>query len=364
MLKIFGLGSFPSWDAALASRFCDEDPEAREALLWFRARLGESWKGWEESFHLATRFFNGFQGLAWEGVRLYRDLQILANAPNLEMVLRRGIGSNQWAQFTAAEMALTFCAPFHVADHPVEFLKNDQDTCPDARIEIAGRPVVIEFKGLHLTSELEKWQQFGAKVSQGLMRQDLDFTSFHIHFAPGALAHVDDIVSALVALHASGEPGWHELPHDGGQVALNPSRDRQRFEYPVSQKPDLERIVLKLRGWCTQLADLPFPTLLVVRASVFDVFHPGQNFETAGAIVTALTEELSTKRMISGMVVYDEPFMPALASVEQVTPDHRMVIGTTSRGFPRFALLVPNPAARVALNGAEMDAIVGPNMVW
>lgn len=68
--------------------------------------------------------------------------------------------------------------------------------------------------------------------------------------------------------------------------------------------------------------------------------------------------------MVSGIVIYDEPFMPALRSYAQVRADHRVAIGTTTRGLPRFVLLVPNPVARVPLEIAELDAIVGPGMVW
>lgn len=84
-------GNVRSWDAAAT------DPttvgEVAEAVAFFRAHLGDAWRGWSIGAPLATRFHTAFQGGLREWVRLYRLARSLDGVRNLGRLLQGGVGS-------------------------------------------------------------------------------------------------------------------------------------------------------------------------------------------------------------------------------------------------------------------------------
>lgn len=361
-IKMPSVAGRMSWDdAARALR----DPEPAAAVVFFRAALGEDWRGWTAGAPLADAFVTAFQIGPPECVRLHRMIGALDGTANLDLVVK-DLGSRSWTKYVAAAMALEFCSRLHVADHAVQLIKPDEQKRPDARVILADRWVMIEFKSLHDGDDHAPWEGFVDQVLFGLWEHSLELDSFDIEFAEEALeTPAAAIVESLRRIHASRTYEFETLPMGAGRARC---ADRKaRYSIPVAQDDDVTRIEKKLRArtWSRQLAIITGATLLVVKSkSIFGGFGRRYVVERAAEACVGLIPVLRHLPEIGAVLVYEEPMLGVPPPFSAETTELSISMGASEGGHARVAMLIANPAARVPLATSEREVLVGDKMLW
>ena len=363
-----GLGRPQTW--AEAAAHASSDREMVDAVVFFRGILDEAWKGWRGDHHFARSFHTATQGGPREWVRLYRLALALNRTPGLE-VLVRGLGGATWREHVAAEQALEFCGRFRQAGHRIELIQNTHMVSPDTRVWLHDRPVTIEFKALHDRDERAPWTAFEDEVMGGLMERLMrreawnpDYFMLQVEFEEPARRHVAVVVDTLLQILDSRDEAWRDLPEGAGRARFTEEPSERGWSTPGPQQDDLTRVVGNMRSkWIKQLRTVDGPTLLVVLTEQMFPTRPEALRAQLHDITTALREILPERRMLGGVLLHEEPYLPPHVPVFHSAPDWRFAMGATE-GRARAALLMLNPAARVALVPDEIDRLVGPDMRW
>lgn len=331
------------------------DADTLEAMHRFRSLLGDNWPGWRTGAPLANRFHTTFQGGLPEGVRLVRLLAALEGVPNRDLAIRQGLGSNSWQHFLAAVMALELTPRLNEGGVDVEFIRNESAKCADVLMRPAGRAVVLELKALHNQLEEEDWDALIDLLFD--MRHPFAFHDFDIDFEYAALDHPDAVYEGLATMSKVTDTQWHALPKSVGR-ARRRIGELASYRLPFVQKPPVERIILKLKSWCNQLRDLRNPTLIVVQApNAFEFSRTEQLFLQTHHLEQCLRTALASKRMISGVLVYEKPFLPPLERRLYRVGSSGLMTGAAD-GFGVIGALVLNPVARVPLTKCELQPVI------
>ena len=374
-LQVTGFGSATSWGDVIAdSRTVGE---MAEAVAYFRRVLGDQWQGWRSEpftwdFHahrkkraqLAEVFDLSFQGGPREWVRLYRLIQALDGVAHVEALVRSDLGSSEWTEFLAATMTLEFCGRLRPLGHAIELIETaDLKKPPDARIILAKRPVVVEFKALHEHAEMAPWDDLWAWANQQLPLVIPELYYLEIEPSERALEQPVAFFEGLRALKRSGVADFQDLPLGTGRARIIDRRD-SLWRYPVHARPELQRIAGKTAGdWWKKFREAKGPTLLVVRTGMLF----GENHEHALAkaeeAALELARVLAARDMISAIVIYDEILWSPRQAAFFERPNFRLNIAPID-GCDRAALLVLNSRANVPLGAQEIDALVSPAMHW
>ncbi len=358
-----GIGRLRSWDEASAQ--ATDDREMSAAVAFFRALLGEEWKGWQEAHHLARSFHTATQGGPREWIRLHRLAQLFESTPALECLVA-DLGADTWRDHIAAEQALEFCGRFKRAGHRVEFIQTTHQVSPDTRVWLCDRPVTIEFKALHERDERAAWDGFEEELTKRLLHHGALADSFQldIAFAEPALQHRERTIDALLQIWDQRDHSWRDLPEGAGRARYAEEPAEAGWTVPVSQQPDLKRLLSNLRSkWVRQLDAADGPTLLVVLTEhLFSMKLDAQRAQIP-SIVDALQKTLSGRRMLGGVLLHEEPFLPARVPIFDSGEDWSFTTGS-SEGRARTALLARNSSARVPLTIDEIDLLLGPRMGW
>jgi hypothetical protein len=335
--------------------------------VYFRRVLREGWRGWEKQAQFACRFYNGFQTTEREWVRYHRFACALGCGPNVEHLVKSDLGSHVWSEFMSAACTLEFLGSFQLAGHGAELIQNTHETSPDARLKIQNRWVTVEFKAMNPSEDQRAWSDFEAEVFALLMSEGLEVDSFDIDFSPVALGAAASVVEGLVAISQSRSTDFLPLPNGAGRAKYVKGTGKlPGFTIPLNVRSDQGRLLDKLSSaWWQQLAQVEGPTLLVVRArSLFPLDSLDDTSKMAANLATALRERLRGRRMVSGVLLYDEPFWPAHEPIHHAEEAFRLTIGPSPSGTLRITLLVTNPEPRVHLLAEEMGSLVGPQMIW
>ena len=85
--------------------------------------------------------------------------------------------------------------------------------------------------------------------------------------------------------------------------------------------------------------------------------------DVARDAASRLQRALADRKMISGLLLHEEPFEPPSAPLLHADRGWRFAMCTTE-GRARTALVVENAAANVVLTEHEFDVLVGENMHW
>jgi hypothetical protein len=363
LLQMPARGGFGSWQEA------EGDPgtvgEVADAVGCLRTILGERWMGWAKSAPLANVFTISFQEGPREWVRLQRLVRDLEGVPGRDRVVRRDLGSPEWTQYMAAVMALEFCGRLRRSGRRAEFIQNTDAKSPDARIDLAGRWVTVEFKAMHEPDEMKAWNELHDLAFEYLARHGLDLGGLEVNCEQGAVEPGvrSAFLDGLLAVKQSGSTDRVELPAQSGR-ARNIPCNVGRWRFPVEEVPDIERIVRKMLGkWRRQLAKEPGPTVLVVRTGALFGEALGAVVSNAEAAARSLAAAAQRLPSVAAVVVYDEMFWQPPAPAFLGVSSYRLSIGAAD-GCARAALLVPNGAAAVPLTPAELDSLVRPDMLW
>jgi hypothetical protein len=327
--------------------------------------LGEAWPGWGAAFPFACQFFVDFQHKPPEGVRLWRMVQGLRGVSGFHDVVKSGLGGKSWSDYLAGVMGLEFLSRAQSAGCTVEFIERDSGRTADARITVVDRPITVEFKALHEPDELEPWSDFEGALMAGLTRRGVQGIAFERDLEPAALTNPEAVADGLASIAVRGVREFEALPGRTGRARL--AEDNMGCcGYPVENKDELARITSKLRSkkWYAQL-DVEGPTLLVVRArTIFGGGEPGRVGMAARLIADGLCEPLRRLEMIGAVLVYEEPFWAPRFPLDARADELRVRIDTSGSGFARFMSLTHNPGAGTPLTEAELDRLVGPDLIW
>lgn len=349
-----------TWESAAAAA---GDAELVAAVTKFRVLLGEDWKGWSETRPLASHFGMSFQGGPPEWVRLSRLIEHLQGAQGVEALVRLDLGSSAWPQYVAAVMALEFCGRFAAHGRFVEFIETaDHEAPADAFVDVAQRPIRVEFKALHEAEFLAKWNELMEWVTNRMAAQSAD-NEVDVWCYPPALENREALLADLIAVRAAKCPDMIQLPSGTGQARYT-GLNVMGWSYPEKQRPDLERLLSKLASrWWRKFRNADRPGLLVVRTSMLF----GESFAgvegRAQEIAEAVTAVLPSIPGASAIVIYDDPFWPPIPATHQVIASARLCTGTMG-GCARIVLLVTNTEAAFPLTTEELELLIGPNMAW
>jgi hypothetical protein len=357
LLQIHTTSRIRSWgDAVADSRSVGE---FADAVGYFRQVLGDCWAGWDKRSPLATVFDPSFQHGPREWVRLYRLIRSLRDTVELDEVVRRGIGSSQWVQYVATVEMLEFCARLVPNGCAVEFIKNASEKTPDARVNIAGRWITIEFKALHEADAKREWYELLAWVSGEIVARGSSLTGLDIRCAAPALYERDAFLQGLIAVKSTRSPTFVQLPAGTGHARYGGPGPRD-WMTPVPQASDLSRLINKLAGrWWKQLARAGTPTLIVVRSSMLSGLCPQHDLlPHAASVAAALDDVLQRFPMVGGVLIYDEPFQAPAGKVLLRHARFLLSLGAAD-GCRRIALLVQNRTADLRLHESEVLALLG-----
>lgn len=358
-----GIGRPQSWEEASAQ--ASDDVEMTAAVGFFRGLLGEEWKGWQEAHHLARSFHTSTQGGPREWIRLYRLAQLFEPTPALKLLVD-DLGGSTWRDHIAAEQALEFCGRFHRAGHRVELIQNNHERSPDTRVWLCDRPVTIEFKALHERDERAPWNAFEEELVQRLLHHGALTGPFllDIAFAEPALQHREQTIDALLQIWDQPGSSWRDLPDGAGRARHTEDPAEAGWTIPVPQQSALKRLLSNLRSkWVRQLATADGPTLLVVLTEDMFAVKLDTLREQVPSAVEMLQKILPGRRMLSGVLLHEEPFLPERAAVFFSGEDWRFTTGSTEGRF-RTALLALNSSSRFPLTTEEIDLLLGPRMCW
>lgn len=362
-IRLPKLGQMKSWsDLVLASA----DDEVAASVTYFRHVLGDDWAGWADGAPLANAFFTAFQQARTECVRLHHMIMLLDGTPNLECVVE-DLGSPSWSEYVAAVMTLEFCSRLRAAGHSVEFIApSPPEQRPDARLMLGSRWVTVEFKGLHNPDAQGPWDTFIDQVISGLCLQSIQPDAFDLDLAePARNCDHTVIVEFLRGRCTSQDRHFQDLPSGAGRARF--TGQGGKISFPVAQYDDIARVTQKLRqrAWSSQLATAMGVTLLVIKSrDTFAGFDRSYLLDRAIDTSTRLISVLADLPEIGAVLLFEEPFVAAPPPFWTETPQCRVSVGTSDGQHARIALLVPNPAAKVALGKDEIDTLVGPRMQW
>jgi len=340
--------------------------EAVEALTGFEGMLTKDWRGWAEGVPLARDFFVSLQHQAAEGVKFWRMVRTLDGVSGLAEVVHSGLANKMWKEYTAAAMALEFGSRIRAAGGDAEFIQRDHDKSPDARLRLVDRWITVEFKGLHERDEMEAWYDFEQTVMNGLTPHGLAGVAFDRELTPAALGDPGAVVEGLLSIAVRNVREYELLPRGTGRARLAPI-NCGKCGYPVEQTDELVRLTSRVRSrkWYEQLERAGGPTLLIVRANtLFGTGEPGVVGAAARRVADALNVYLPRLRMISAVLVYDEPFWAPRFAIHHEADDLRVRIDTAPSGCARFMTLVRNADATEPLHEADLDKLVGPQPIW
>jgi hypothetical protein len=341
-------------------------PELRAAFDFFRAVLGESWRGWMEGAPLAQCFGLCLQSRSPEWVRLYR-LTLALEDVELRLrdaLVKRDLGSSEWAQFMAAVMTLEFCGRLRPAGVAVALIETGGAKNPaDVEIDISGRQITVEFKAMHEPDGSEEWHALFELLAEGLALRGMQASGFDLELQDAALDHPDAVIDGAIAALNERASDFRDLGRGAGRVRFTGS-DMAGWHYPKVRTPDLPRIANKLKsGWWKKFVDTTGPTLLVVRTGVVLSATAEGMVLRAQTSSEALREAMAVVPALGGTLLYDEPFLPPMPPVHVSGEEFRLTLDDVD-GCARTVLFVPNPVADVALDEKEIATLVGPTMRW
>jgi hypothetical protein len=281
----------------------------------------------------------------------------------VDLLVRQDLGSVRWTQYVAAIMALEFCSSFHLSGHRVEFVKRTRQYSADARTDLVGRWITVEFKSLHDHDKEELWYALMGWVNEQLLKSNTDCSGLEVDCTPAALSKREELVDGILNVKTNRITEYQELPQETGRARFVDG-NMGRWIFPLNRAPEINRLINRLRGkYRKQLEEVNEPTLVVVRTSM--LFKA--SIESIVSSVESLTERirpvLSSLKKISAVLLYDDPFLPPLAPASIWNPNDRLLIGSKN-GCARVALLVPNINALLPLTKDEMALLIGPSMIW
>ncbi|MEO7037381.1 MAG: hypothetical protein ABI548_25725 [Polyangiaceae bacterium] len=355
-------GGVRSWDDASAdSRAVGE---LAKAIAYLRRVLGEDWNGWVKGAPLATVFETGFQGGPCEWVRIYRLIEALESAPGVDALVRTDLGSIEWTEYTAALMALEFCGRLCRGARRVEFIETEGHSNPaDAIVEVAGRSVTVEFKALHGPDAMKEWDELMDWTTAQMVSRGCDLAAIEVDCEPAALLEREAFLDGLLAVNVSRAPEFRPLPRGTGRARYT-GLNTEGWRFPVTHTPDLDRIIGKLLGkWWKKFCDATTPTLLVVRTGMLFGENAASMLSKAEIAATRLRATLESLRTIGAILIYDEILWQPPAPTFFGTPAFRLSTGAVD-GWARATLVVTNSNAAIPLTEAELEALVGPRMLW
>jgi hypothetical protein len=334
-------------------------PEVQRALDTFEGLLGSAWDGWTADRQLANRFFVQVQHCPTiEGVRLARQVEDLAErieARLLRSLVRRLLASTEWSHYVAGATALSFMAWALRAGRAVRPIAESNDRSPDVEVLLHLRPVTLEFKAMHATSEGRLFDDFLQALSEANI--DLNAIVGHIPVVPAKESH--EALASQIANVLTQESGSAEVSIGDG--FLRRRRDPRESIFGPASKDDRTRLLERLAKWdyTEQLAAANGPTVLLVRSqSAFMRASVGLIREW----IVRISELLDLVPHIGAVVVVEEGGGPPTF---QVKGNVRFLVGPDpDDGVPRTVLLISNDRARSPLTPEELDALASPSLIW
>ena len=202
-----------------------------------------------------------------------------------------------------------------------------------------------------------------AWVVDKMLRRGVEVDRIRVECDAAALNNRETFLEGLIDVYQKRSAVFRKLPRGTGRACFT-DRGEAGWWFPLEETEDLDRIISRLTGrWRKKFMGLATPTLLVVRAEMLFGSTPQRVLEKAREVAASLQPVLGTLGTIGAILVYDEIFWSPPSPAFGAFPDFRLALGAVE-GCPRAAMLVPNQHAANPLTAAELDVLVGPNMLW
>ncbi len=345
-----------------------------EARAFFAERCPEIWR--EQPSRQLVLWFP----FAATGLRAFRDLRSVAQLPNQERLIA-GLLENDWEKVSATLMELRMAAMIHRGGRPVSIVEEDSDKrTPDLRVDLGGhRLVAIECTSMRFRDAQIKASNLlstlslnAAHLGRAGKRGYLDVRFAHRHVVRS------DTASLLAAMEAMGPSLRMREVGDG--VTMTYVECNEPFtvgsstgipEFTVRhlhQMPDFHRIRRKLHDKEGQLA-LDDVGVLAIRTNLLlaEVVWTGPRLVGELALAAPkLARSLERYPHVSALLVFEE-WRPGVQNPQEIVLDDlglRCSTALSPDGVGRVVVLIRNPAARAPLRPEEVDALVGPRMLW